>query len=181
MRTVKPVIRKEISQEELLHRLEPGRTGARPVHLQHLVVRKFDFSGLTLCRAEMYNTVLEQCAFRRTDLSGGLFGELQAVSADFRGARCRDADVVWSVLRNSTFDRGAWNRVYFFKCDLSLASFKRADLKGSSFVQCDLSYADFTGAQLESVEFADCRLRGAKGLQERHLAFEPALYSLNNW
>jgi uncharacterized protein YjbI with pentapeptide repeats len=181
MRTIKPVIRRETTHAELRQRLSAGKTGLRPLCLQHLIIRGFDFGRLSLRRAEIYDTVLDRCLFRKTSLPGVLLGELQAVSTDFRGADCRDADIVWSVLRDSNFDGSAFNRVYFFKCDLSLASFRDADLKGSSFVQCDLSFADFTGALLESVEFADCRIHGAKGLRESHLAYEPALYSQNNW
>ncbi len=181
MRTIKPITRREAPQSELFRLLRQGKAGGSPVSLQHLIVRRFDFSGFELRRAEFYNLVLERCSFRGSDLAEVMFGELRAAATDFRGARCRDADIVWSVLRGSRFDRSAFHRAYFFKCDLSLAVFTQADLKGSSFVQCDLSHADFTDARLEAVEFTGCRIHGAKGLQERHLAFDPALYTQHNW
>lgn len=168
-------------QDVLFRRLRRGKAGNVPVIMQHLIIRRFDFSGFELRRAEFYNTVLDRCSFHGCDLAEVMFGELRAASIDFRGARCRDADVVWSLLRSSRFDRSVFHRVHFFKCDLTLAAFTRADLKGSSFVQCDLSFADFTDARLDAVEFAGCHIRGTKGLQAHHLAFEPALYTQHQW
>ena len=181
MRTLKPIIRREISHSELARICENKKGVRRTIHLQHLIIKGFDFSGLKLHRAEIYNTILERCRFMKCECSGVLFGELRAFSADFRSTVLSDADILWSVMRNSKFDNGVLNRVYFFKTDLTLASFRKADLRSANFVECDLSFVDFQDALLDSTTFSDCLLHRVKGIRERNLTYEPALFSQKNF
>jgi uncharacterized protein YjbI with pentapeptide repeats len=177
MRTIKPPVMMELSAAGLAARLRPVQRGNGRVRLQHLIIKNFDFSNLKLPRAEIYNVVLERCRFRRTDLSGGMCGELKAMTADFREAGFENADIVWSWIEEACFDNARLARADFFMTDLAQATFRGADLTGATFSQCDLSGADFSSARLDATRFVGCRHRGARGLDERHLAYEPAMFS----
>ena len=181
MRTVKPVVRREVGHAELRDRVSPRQRDQALVRLRHLVIRSFNFSGRALPGLELYNSILVQCDFREALLSGGMFGELQAEDSDFRCAFMEDLDIVWSVLSRSRFDHARLVRACFFKTELASASFREADLTGATFTQCDLSHADFTGAILNATRFDDCRYSGAQGISARQLSYEPAMFSEHYW
>jgi uncharacterized protein YjbI with pentapeptide repeats len=181
MRTLKTIVRQEIGHSELkkILRRQKGETGR--ARLQHLIIIEFDFSPYVMAQVELYNVELQQCCFRNSVMGTALFGECDAAGADFRSVTIEDGDVIWSELRHAKFDSAGLQRIYFFKTDLSFVSFRNADLYGANFVQCDLAHADFTSACLEQAQFVDCRLLGVKGLTERVLAYEPAMFSEKTW
>ncbi len=181
MRTLKPVIRRETPPRELDALLRARRRGGKRIRLQHLIIRRFDFSGRVMPGAEMYDLVLEGCRFNQTHFSAGILGELSAKTADFREAVLEDMDIVWSELTDTRWDGARLVRTCLHESDLSGASFRNADLTGATFTHCNLSRADFTGAVLTSTRFDACRHTGTIGLNDRNFAYEPAMFSQSNW
>jgi len=179
MRTVKEIVRREISAEELAH-FCASRKGRR-FCLRHSVVKGGDFSGRSFPRAEFYNNVLPECRFVAANLGGAMLGELDAPAASFRSAMLVEADVVWSTLTEADFTGVAADRASFMDCDLSGADFHDASLVGANFIGCNLSGADFSGARLSLIQLTNCVLDDVQGLDLCRGYEDPILFSGRTW
>jgi DMSO/TMAO reductase YedYZ molybdopterin-dependent catalytic subunit len=99
--------------------------------LQHLALKRRDFSGLDLRSIQAGGRNLQGLEARRAQLRDGNFR-----SADLAGAR-------------------------FDYANLSNAHLHQANLQGASFVGADVEGADFTGATLRQANFTGASLFGA--------------------
>jgi hypothetical protein len=126
------------------------------------------FTGATLDRLHLRDTVLEQC-----DLSGVLIdeGELTRVElrdcrmSGFSATRCRLRDTVFVRCRldEASFRMTTGDRLRFEDCDLRGADLYQVELPAATLAGCDLTGADLSGANLRGARLHGSVVQDLKG------------------
>lgn len=79
--------------------------------------------------------------------------------ADLEGAQLDRAVFIWAELTQANFDGAALHGAFLHDANLMMASFEKAQARGTHFVQVDATRADFTGADLKASSFEGAKCR----------------------
>lgn len=113
------------------------------------------FSSCDLSEASFRSAHLTDCSFEQCDLSLADFTDALLHSVTFDG--CRLTGIDFGLLRHDALGLTAT----FEACDLTLASFRKLDLRGCTFRSCNAREAEFLGCDLRGVELVETELASA--------------------
>lgn len=153
--TVNPVAPDPITASDLQallvqHALFLSTQGAEgtPLDLSYYRIEDFDFSHLKLGEAPVQGSILINCRFTHTDLSGANFSETIAQGADFRGAILVKTEFYRVSIKGACFEQANLTRAELVQSDLSDCNFRAAVLRGAQISECILTGAHFQEADL---------------------------------
>lgn len=101
---------------------------------------------------------LNDCTFRRANLTGANLREADLAGADFSRARLEGADFSDSDLSGANLQSVRATGAQFRKAELERARLDRADLREASLMNARIRQARFNGANLYSVSFLNATL-----------------------
>ncbi|MBN1524426.1 MAG: pentapeptide repeat-containing protein [Spirochaetales bacterium] len=180
MRTLKEIVRKELSSEKLDALIQRQKKAGRDIELLHYIIKSHDFSCKKYGFFEIYNSELKQCDFTAAEILHPVFGEVFGTEINFSCAVFKKGEIIWSKLPGAVFRDSIMSRMYFFETDLSGADFTGADLTAASFIKCNLNRVVFKNTLIEKTRFEDCSMKDVCGMPDYAHTYTPVMFSSKN-
>lgn len=161
-RTITKMDADQFSRQQMAEKYIAGRRSFERIDLREAQLKDLQLSGALFCWADFTGVSLCRAQLDNANFTGAMMWRAQLQDASFRWANLHQTVMVRCDAAGANFTGANLHRTDLRLSNLRRANFAGADLRGAKLSYSDLRGADLTGTDLTGADLTGTNLTGAR-------------------